>query len=137
MSILDRFAKPYSNQSNKKRTLSVRIPADLYEQFQETCRKNGLTMSEGIRILLELDLRGETLSLHRSARARTPRTAPTTPSGKRWTIVPYLNPDGNTFDCPICGKRISRSNGARHAQLHGYQSTQELFESQKDPDQAN
>src|SRR5690606_42045318 len=64
-------------------------------------RKNGLTMSEGVRILLELDLRGETLSLHRPARARTPRTVPMTPSGKRWSIVPYLNPDGNSFDCPI------------------------------------
>lgn len=138
MSILDRFAKPYSDhQNNKKRTLSVRIPADLYEQFQETCRKNGLTMSEGIRILLELDLRGKTLSLHRSARARTPRTAPTTSSGKRWTIVPYLNPDGSSFDCPICGKTISRSNAARHAQTHGLSTAQDLFEStQKDPDQA-
>src|SRR5690554_2188607 len=92
MSILERFAKPYTErQSDEKRTLSVRIPADLYEQFQETCRKNGLTMSEGIRILLELDLRGETQTHYRRAVARNPRTTPTNPTtGKRWTIIPYL-----------------------------------------------
>ena len=57
MSILDRFARPQLNyQDLEKRTLSVRVPAKLYEQFQRTCKKNGLTMSEGIRILLELDL---------------------------------------------------------------------------------
>lgn len=58
MSILRKYARPKLDRgTTEKRTLSVRIPADLYEEWQAECERNGYTMSEGIRLLLEHDLR--------------------------------------------------------------------------------
>lgn len=59
MSVLDKYRRFSPSYSGERRTLSVRIPKELYEQWAETCRRNGYSMSEGLRVLLEHDLHGE------------------------------------------------------------------------------
>jgi len=132
MSILRKYARPQPKYNEtEKCTLSARIPKTLYEEFKEECLRNGYSMSEGIRLLLELDLRGET-QMHLGQSETPKRTLPQKATGGRWTIAPYLNPDGTTFNCPLCGKEgLHRSNAARHAQSHGLKSARDLFEGDK------
>lgn len=135
MSILKKYARPQSEyESEKNRILTVRMPESLYNEWAENCRKHGITMSEGVRILIEEDLHGHSRTEERPISATRPREVPRTQNGKRWTIKPYLVNETH-YMCPICKTAQHRTNAARHAKEHGFSSAQEMFESRENTTQ--
>lgn len=139
MSILRKYARPKSSDP-KKCTLSVRIPENLYKDFKAECERNGYSMAEGIRLLLELDLRGDPdpvstnqdppkkdvyTSAHTSkepvdtsvyTKEKTTPPRRRSGGGGRFTYAPYVVK--GKAPCPICRTWISRGNLARHMDQH-------------------
>lgn len=155
MSILRKYARPKSSDP-KKCTLSVRIPENLYKDFKAECERNGYSMAEGIRLLLELDLRGDPdpvstnqdppkkdvyTSAHTSKEPvdtsvytkEKPTAPPRQPrrSGGRFTTKPFVV--GGRLPCPICGTWPERqANISRHMREFHDSTTEEVYTAQMD-----
>lgn len=137
MSILRKYARPKTSDP-KKRTLSVRIPESLYDEFKAECERNGYSMAEGIRLLLELDLRGELsqgsenkeIPQAGTIQQRSKRQQRPAGVGGRFTVAPWEIK--GRVPCPICGTWYSKQNIARHARGHHDMTTRELYEKHKE-----
>jgi len=127
MGILDRYARKPREEIRDK-TVTTKLTGSEYERFQEYCAARGLAVSEAVRLLILAEM--DEAPTVQAVAGRVRQTG-----GTRWTMAPYLNPDGVTFRCPICGENIHRSNGARHARTHGYPGTRELLEGGKRDDE--
>lgn len=126
MSVLSRYARPTTtSKESEKRSLSVRIPADLYERWQEECERNGLTMSEGTRLVLELALKNELEP------PRTMESAPRSPRNRAYSSPNRFTMGAYTIDglapCPVCGNWQSATNYSRHAGTAHGKSSEELI----------
>ncbi len=148
MTVLRKYAKPKKEYTTEKRTLSVRIPADLYDRWQAACEDNGFSMSEGIRLLLELDLKANeetaatydtrlpggnlllTDSSDGSEGYESKRTSPNN-NGRAGSVKPYMV--NNQLPCPVCGTWSSKVNFARdHTKKHGFKNAYEFIQANKE-----
>jgi hypothetical protein len=121
-------------ETKEKKTLSVRIPADLYDDWKAECENNGFTMSEGIRLLLEKDLKNEPpkilnypVELPGGDVLLKESSSATNNPGKTGSMTKWMI--DNKIPCPICRTWSSRQNYRRdHAAKHGYSSGYELIQ---------
>lgn len=120
----------YAKENNKEihdRPVSFRMNSAVYNEFEEYCHSLNLDVSEALRLLIheELKKKGETNQQVPPSPSSRPRR-----TGKRFSVEPYLNPDGKNITCPICNTPISKKNISRHAKdVHGT-TTKGLFQSE-------
>lgn len=146
MGKLDKYARQFKEDRSK--VLPIRLPENLYHQFQQRCDALGLSMSEAGYLLIREELESyvyasttnevaaTTLKAQESIQTEhISNTKPTTNVRRmsspsvRWTSSKYEVL--NELPCPICDNWYSKTNFARHAKSHNM-TTQELLEDNKD-----
>ena len=160
MSILSRFAKdkkdPYTFP------VMSRVSQETGAAFQAYCEKYNLSISEGIRLLIENELKAdsrasefvfpvspaivqtnkmETVTPIETAAGTAPAAQPAAnkaPKGSddREVVKPYCvkNEKGSSVaPCPICGTWTSETNfSPRHTKKHGFPSTAAFYDAYRD-----
>jgi hypothetical protein len=151
---LRRFAKGKTAKKDKSR--GIRLPSDIDREFEEHCRKYGLSFNEGILYLIihelgkdrhaspEISVTNEAQSTHKedtNVSQRVPSVAqqrlnldaivsrPRT-NTKRFSVKPY-EVDGYV-PCPICRDWYSYTNYARHCKTTHGKGSQQVIEENKE-----
>lgn len=140
--MLENYAKDKTVSEKLDGFIGGRVPKTLEENFKAHCKKNGLSVAEALRILLEHELRGEPVpSVPGPASVKPgppietiPAFKPKKPavrksSGSREYLSQFAVLDLNDLDgkgrpkkllpCPLCGSWSSYSNfGRDHSKEH-------------------
>ncbi|PTX47841.1 hypothetical protein C8P63_1496 [Melghirimyces profundicolus] len=127
MGYLERFAR---KRRNRTETLTARVDPDTYKRFKEHCDRLGLTVSEGVALLVEKEVGSDPVT-------NVHTYVPTEPAGntnvhtsvrtehesiRRYTPPPQgkyggkrkLSPDGRKEWCSLCQDWRSAAHFGRH-----------------------
>lgn len=141
MSYLEKFAR--NKRGNEQtRVLTARLPISIYDEFQQHCSQLGLSLSEGIGLLVQNELESSgyapnsdfeqpneeenTNTSEDEYKAPTLKKMTNTNGGRRYTSKTPMAPRGiakkfeynGQIPCPVCNSWISKQNGSRHFKGH-------------------
>lgn len=146
MGYLDRFKKE-SVEQEETTHVGGRVPKSIADDFRKYCTELNLTLSDGLRLLMEKELRenaqgGAAAQDSRLAAAelnankpldgrKKPFNADRTKVGELYDFIRHI--DGKKqLPCPVCGTWSAYAVfSKRHSAKHGYTTSKEMFFDEK------
>lgn len=152
MSVLEKYSK--KTRKEESEVLTARLPKSLYKAFQEHCKDLGLSISEGVYLLVREEMSKiedkpkqlkkdvsentkivskevttTTIKPQNEVKTNTKQSKNESSSNGKFTVTPYSIE--KLTACPICEAWISRSNFKRHCSDQHDKTPQQIFESEQ------
>lgn len=129
--VLERYARR-TTVGKRSKVIRTRLPEDLYDRFKAHCEQLGLTISEGVFLLIREEVERKNHEMTTNVgQSTTSRLHWTTPkprrsTGDRFTTIPFVV--NGRLPCPICKTWPEKQkNISRHMREMHNSTTEEVY----------